>query len=424
VGTLRFRITALATALVAAILVVAAFALVAAQRQQLTESVDDRLDQQVETLAELVEQGRLPAEPVGFDDDTTVRVVSTTTGEVIAATDEDADDDEATRSLTRRADGPDGPVEIQVVASLEDVEESTSALGGSLVVVIPAVVVLLAALVWWLVGRALRPVEAIRSEVARIGGRDLDRRVPVTRRDDEIARLARTMNTMLDRIEEANARQERFVADAAHELRSPLTRMRSELEVDDAAPEAADPAATRRSVLDETIALQRLVDDLLQLARSGGEAGALVAVPVDLDDLVLRQVRRVRADSRVAVDVSRVSAAQVVGDPDQLGRAVRNLADNAVRHAAAEVTFTLVEADGVARLTIADDGPGIPPSARERVFDRFARLDDARVRDDGGTGLGLAITRDIVEAHGGTVVVDDGPGPGARFVVTIPLPDT
>jgi signal transduction histidine kinase len=323
--------------------------------------------------------------------------------------------------MTRRVDGPDGPRQIEVVASLEDVDESTETLRSSLLVAIPAVVVLLAALVWWLVGRTLRPVEAIRSEVARIGGHDLDRRVPVPRGNDEIARLGRTMNTMLDRVEEANVRQERFVADAAHELRSPLTRMRSELEVDEADPGHADTAATRRSVLDETIALQRLVDDLLHLARADSGTGPAVNVPVDLDDLVLRQVRRLRAGNRVSVDVGGVSAAQVVGDPDQLGRAVRNLADNAVRHAATEITFTLVETDRVARLTVADDGPGIPPAAREQVFDRFARLDDARVRDDGGTGLGLAITRDIVEAHGGTVVIDDHAGPGTRFVVTIPL---
>jgi signal transduction histidine kinase len=418
-ATLRFRVTAVATAVVAVILVLAAVALVDIQRDRLTDSVHERLEQQVDTVAALARDD-LPTRLPGFDDETEVRVV-TEDDEVVAASDEDVDRDGGVLEMYRRVEGRDGPLEIQAAASLEDVEESTRVLTRSLVVGIPLVLVLLALLVWWLVGRTLRPVEAIRREVGRIGGRELDRRVPVPRGDDEVARLARTMNAMLDRVEDAHRRQERFVADAAHELRSPLTRMRGELEVDVTHPEAADVTATHRSVLEETVALQHLVDDLLQLARGDGGVTARADQPVDLDDIVLRHARRLREDARVQVDVGGVSGAQVRGDPDQLTRVVRNLADNAVRHAHSRVTFALAEDGDVARLTVEDDGPGIPPEAREAVFGRFARLDEARTADEGGAGLGLAITREIVEAHGGTVEVAAGPSLGARLVVTLPL---
>ncbi len=282
--------------------------------------------------------------------------------------------------------------------------------------------VLLAVLIWWLVGHTLRPVEAIRAEVADIGGSDLHRRVPVPSGDDEIARLARTMNTMLERVDDAAQAQARFVADASHELRSPLTRIRSELEVDLAHTDRSDLAATHRSVLQETVGLQHLVEDLLLLARTGaGAATATSASAVDLDDIVVSLARRLRADGQVAVDITDVTAVQVRGHAAALTRAVGNLADNAARHATDTVTLTLGERDHSAVLAVSDDGPGIPPEDRERVFERFTRLDEARAAHDGGAGLGLAIARDIVERHGGTLAVDPDHHPGARLVVTLPL---
>jgi signal transduction histidine kinase len=327
------------------------------------------------------------------------------------------------RFLARRVSTPDGPLVVLVAGNLDDVHESANTLKDSLFVGIPLVAVVLAGLIWWLVGRTLRPVEAIRAEVAGIGGTDLDKRVPQPRGEDEIARLARTMNDMLDRLEDSTRRQERFVADASHELRSPLTRMRSELEVDLAHPDRADVDATQRSVLHETIGLQRLVDDLLHLARSDTGNGLTAHEPVDLDDVVLRQARRLRADGRITVDITGVSAAQIDGDADQLNRALRNLADNAARHATSCVAFTLSDAGHAAILTVTDDGPGIPADQRERVFERFTRLDDGRTASDGGAGLGLAITRDIVERHGGSVVIDPDESPGTRFTIMIPIPD-
>jgi signal transduction histidine kinase len=169
-------------------------------------------------------------------------------------------------------------------------------------------------------------------------------------------------------------------------------------------------------VLAEVVGLQRLVDDLLQLARADARVVSGRREPVDLDDLVLRDVRRLRASGRVRLDISGVSAAQVIGDPDQLARAIRNLVDNAERHADSRITLALAEVEGTAVLTVDNDGPEIPAGARERIFERFGRLDGARDRDSGGAGLGLAITREIVERHGGTIAVSDG----ARFVVRLP----
>ena len=284
--------------------------------------------------------------------------------------------------------------------------------------IVPLAVVVLAALVWLVVGRTLRPVERMRAEVASIGLAELDRRVPEPPGDDEIARLAVTMNEMLARLEHAARRQQRFVADASHELRTPLTRMRTELEVDERHPDEADPAATRRSVLEEIAGLQRLIDDLLVLARTDGEPTRR-AEPVDLDDLVLEEIRA--ADGApISIDGHAVSAAQVVGDRDELRRVVRNLLDNARRHATTAVSVELTERGGQAVLVVADDGPGVPAERRDEVFERFSRLDEARSGGAGRAGLGLAIVHDIVVRHGGTVVVADAPGGGARFVVALP----
>ena len=287
------------------------------------------------------------------------------------------------RVISRSVETPGGPVVILIAGTTDDIAESTRVLAASLLVIAPVVAALLAVLVWWLVGRTLRPVEAIRAEVAAIGGADLERRVPVPPGDDEISGLAQTMNGMLERVSTTVDRQRRFVADASHELRSPLTRIRSELEVDLAHPEVADPVATHRSVLEETIGLQRLLDDLLLLARSDANVPApTVDEPVDLDDIVVRVARRAREATLVAVEVPEVRALRTRGDARQLTRAVANLADNAVRHATSRITLTLARQGDLALLAVADDGPGIPADQRDRVFERFARLDEARPARD------------------------------------------
>ncbi len=309
---------------------------------------------------------------------------------------------------------------VYVAASLGSVSRSTASLEQLLAIGLPILALLAGVLSWFVVGRALRPVEAIRREVEVIGGEDLHRRVPEPSVADEIGRLAHTMNAMLGRLEIATERQQRFVADASHELRSPLTGIRAQLEVDLAYGDRADWSQTAAEVLDDTIRLQRLVDDLLLLAAADASALDRAHVALDLDEIVLAEARRARNATAIPIDTTAVSGAQVRGNADQLGRAVRNLLDNAGRHAASRIEVTLVETDGNAVLTVADDGPGVPPEERDRIFERFARHDASRRRADGGTGLGLAIVREVATAHDGTIEL--APGPGARFILRLPLP--
>lgn len=443
IRTVRFRVTALATLAVLTMLVVVAIGLVAAQARLLTGNLDEAVREGARAIEAAVGTGEEPSALGGFGDDDTMAQIVTDEGRVVAATpnvrgappiadgapstgdalrtvDGLGDEGDRFRLLSRRVDTPSGTVDIHVAATLDDIDESTTALATSLTVAIPAVVALVAGLVWWLVGRTLQPVEDIRTQVAGIGGSDLHRRVPVRDGDDEIARLARTMNAMLDRIEQVADRQQRFVADASHELRAPLTRIRSALEVDLAHPGDADLLATHRSALDETVGLAHLVDDLLHLARSDAGVTTLRRDPVDLDDIVLRHARRLRTEAGLTVDMTEVGAVQVAGEAGQLGRAIGNLADNAARHAATRVSFALREDGATARLTVTDDGPGVPPHQRERVFKRFTRLDDSRHSRTGGAGLGLAIARDIAHHHGGSLTIEPRGRSGARFILTIP----
>jgi signal transduction histidine kinase len=303
------------------------------------------------------------------------------------------------------------------IATPSEVRRSVDTLARSLWIGTPFLILLVGLVVWVLVGRALRPVEALRLQVDEITGTTMDRRVPVPRTDDEIARLARTMNGMLDRLEQASARQRAFVSDASHELRSPVSTIRAELEVASADAAHAEWPAVARRTLGETDRLSRLVDDLLALARLDEAQGPPRRAPVDLDDLVLDESARTH---RVPLRTTGVSAGRVSGDVRQLAQVVRNLVDNAQRHATSEVAVTLRSEDGELVFVVDDDGSGIPEADRQRVFDRFTRLDEARGRADGGAGLGLAVVRRVVEQHGGTVAISDSPLGGARFEVRLP----
>ncbi|MBM7813712.1 sensor histidine kinase [Saccharothrix algeriensis] len=287
---------------------------------------------------------------------------------------------------------------------------------------VPLAVLLAALAAWFSAGRALRPVEAIRRELAEVGGHRLDRRVPVPPSRDEVARLALTTNETLDRLQHAHRRQERFVADASHELRSPLASLRTGLEVALAHPGRADwPAVAHRSLLDVQ-RLQRITADLLQLAVDPAGAAAPSGL-VDLADVAREQVAEraaARGGPTIRSDVD--GPAAVAGEPVQLERMLRNLLDNAVRHARSSVTVRVARSAGEVVLEVLDDGPGIPAADRERVFDRFVRLDDARARDTGGSGLGLTLARDIAVRHGGSLRVADG-AQGARLVARLPSAD-
>jgi len=273
---------------------------------------------------------------------------------------------------------------------------------------------------WLLVGRSLAPVEAIRGEVEEISSTELHRRVPTPGGTDELARLAATMNEMLGRLERGQSRQRQLVADTSHELRSPIASIRQHAEVALAHPERTTPSELADTVLAESLRLARLVDDLLLLARADEHTLALERRSLDLDDLVLDAARALRGYDHLEVDATGVSGGRVRGDPDGLRRMVSNLAENAGRHARGRVAFSVVEDGDEVRLRVEDDGPGIAPADRDRVFERFVRLDAARARDAGGSGLGLAIVAELVEAHGGSTVIGESPLGGAMVEVRLP----
>lgn len=439
--SLRARLTAAAVIVIAVAITLSAVLLTVRLRSALEAGVQEAARDQAQAVAAVVGAGR-PL-PVALDDDELVQVI-TPDGRVVESSvgregrrsllavpqrlaadvrtqrgialpgERDGEEDEPYRVVTIPFRTPDGEARLaQVALPLDDVQESVDELTGALLVGAPAVVAVLAVLTWLLVGRALRPVDALRRQAADIPGTALDARLTVPESRDELARLAQTFNALLGRVEAASARQRQFLADAAHEIRSPLASLRTQLEVaglhDDAQWREQLP-----DLVEDSQRLSRLVDDLLRLARL--DAGApLAREQVDLDEIVLHATRRARDTTAVAIDTTGVSGGRVLGDADGLNRVVQNLLDNAVRHAQAAVTVTLTADDHVT-LTVADDGPGIPEQHREHVFERFTRLDDARSRDAGGTGLGLAIVRDLVARHGGTVRVEDAQ-PGARFVV-------
>ena len=317
-------------------------------------------------------------------------------------------------------DSPHGRRVVLVGASLQPVQEAVRVLTAVLTVGLPLLVLVVGAAAFVFVGRSLRPVEAIRQRVASINGRDLQTRVPVPNTGDEVAALARTMNGMLDRLAAANAAQRRFVADASHELRSPLATIQAGLDIlvsKPVLPAAAHQQVGRLQV--EAERLGRLVGNLLLLARVDEHGLVLRRDDVDLDDLVYAERDRLtawRPALRVRLDVN---PARVTGDAQHLAQALRNLVDNAARHADRTVNIRVATQPDGAVVEVGDDGPGIPAAERERVFDRFVRLDDARARGDGGRGLGLPIVREIVAAHGGTVTVLDTDA-GAVLRITLP----
>ncbi|PAZ09830.1 two-component sensor histidine kinase [Streptomyces sp. SA15] len=277
----------------------------------------------------------------------------------------------------------------------------------------PLLLGVVAGVTWLVTRRALRPVEGIRGEMAAItASEDLARRVPVPDTHDEVARLARTTNETLAALETSVERQRRFVADASHELRSPIASLRTQLEVGAAHPELLDV----KGAVEDTVRLQRLAADLLLLARL--DAGERPAADARFD---LAALAREGVEGRAGVTLEAPEAVDVAGSRGQMGRLLTNLLDNAQRHARSAVRVSVRREGEWAVAGVADDGDGVPGSDRERIFERFVRLDEARSRDDGGAGLGLAIARDVATRHGGTLTVRDAPTGGALFELRLPL---
>ncbi|WP_336214038.1 sensor histidine kinase [Nonomuraea sp. LPB2021202275-12-8] len=291
--------------------------------------------------------------------------------------------------------------------SLAGAEQALRTLNGVLLPGVPALLVLVAAMTWFSVGRALAPVAAIRSKLAHITARDLHERVPVPRSRDEIAALATTVNGTLDRLETSVETHKRFVADAAHELRSPIATLRARLEL-------AEPSELTAEALADVERLQALAADLLLLARlDAGEPPR--TTDVDLGQVALEESLRINRRPELDLDFDIEPDVVVRGSRGHLDRLVTNLVDNAVRHAATRVLVRVRRDGDRAVLRVHDDGPRIPAEQREAVFDRFTRLDEARARDAGGAGLGLPIAKDIALLHGGALAAEDG-----GFVATFP----
>ncbi len=427
---MRLRTSLAATLVIAVALALGSVLLVRLVEDSLIATVAETADRDAEATASLLETSggtRLPE-----IDDALQQLYA---GDELVSTSEDADRltlphvDRATRALI---DGVDhvlvarattiggAEYDLRVALPLDDALRASATVSGILLAAVPVLLVVVALLTWFVVGRALRPVDTIRREVDAIGPSELDRRVAEPPTDDEVGRLARTMNRMLARLDGSARAQRRFVSDASHELRSPLASIRQHAELARAHPDRLGDGELAEVVLAEGARLQDLVEQLLLLTRLDEGGLALARQPVDLDDLVLSDARRLRELGSVAVDTSGVGAARLEGDERMLARLTRNLADNAARHATSRVALAVRSTGDRVELAVDDDGSGIPAADRDRVFERFVRLDDGRARDAGGSGLGLAIVAEIVRAHGGSVGVEESPLGGARVVASLP----
>ncbi|QKJ18621.1 sensor histidine kinase [Microbacterium hominis] len=431
---IRLRITAVAGLAVALALVVGAVLFWLILRESLLDQMTSATRQDAAAFAEQVDETGIESLP-DLDDDRLWQVIDRDRGTVIDASDvaEDlpalADRDAGVAGLVDIAGegvyvlaaDRDGDAVVVAGRATAEVDATLAAVAALLAVAVPVVVMIVGVTVWLVVGRSLAPVERLRREVDAVGDGDLSRRVhdPGTR--DEIGRLAHTMNDMLARLEIAQQTQRRFISDASHELKSPLAVLRQYAEVARDHPAKVSPGLLTETVLSEGERLERLVQGMLVLARADERALVLTPADVDLDDVLLAEAQRLRAHPALAVDTSGIAPVRVRADAGLLGQAVRNLVDNAARHARRRIALAVTAVDGTALLTVDDDGPGVPPGDRERVFERFVRLDEARSRDAGGSGLGLSIVREIAVRHGGSVRIAEAPGGGARAELRVPL---
>jgi signal transduction histidine kinase len=434
--SLRSRITVVSTAIVAVTLVLGALVFVLVLRTVLLDQLDSTVERDLTQIATAMENTGTAA---GFDpeDDEVLVQVTDASGALLAGSEtlggsplnlEKNSDSQVVRLPEEDAgylmaiEESDG-VTVAAGRSLETVDEAVSTVAGLLAAAVPLLIGVVALLTWIVVGRALAPVERMRREVDAVTATNLDRRVADRGRPDEIGRLARTMNSMLDRLDTSQRAQRQFVSDASHELRSPLASLRQYAEVAQSHPDRVSLDDLAEAMLDEGARLERLVQGMLLLAQVAERSLATSGTAVDLDDLVLAEARRLRDTMALTVDATRVGPARVHGDQGLLGQVVRNLVDNAAQHAAGLVALSVGVSDGEAVLVVEDDGHGVPPGESDRVFERFVRLDESRARASGGTGLGLAIVRESVTAHGGTVQVSAGELGGARFEVRLPAVD-
>lgn len=439
--SVRTRTTVVAAGVVLIALGVGAFGLVWLVRDRLTSADRSATVLRARDVLALAQSDDLPSRLSFPGDENGATQVLDASGVVVASTDNvegespisplrpaagatssdirqvDAIDDEQRYVVVAVAAG-DGARTVVSATSLESTEDTVSALTEALVIGLPIVILMVAITTRILVGRALRPVAAITAEVSDITDRELDRRVPEPSSSDEIQQLAVTMNRMLGRLEESSVRQRRFVADASHELRSPLASARAALEVAALHPDSRESlvAAINDALIDHD-RLDRLAKDLLALARLDGRGSVGIATEVDVGSVVATLVER-RPEGTITLDMkgdlalARTSEHAVV-------QVMTNLLDNAARHRASTTQVRVSQQRGRLVLEVHDDGLGIPAADRERVFEPFTRLDEARVADE-GTGLGLAIVNELVTSLGGTVSIGESDLGGAAVLVRLP----
>ncbi|MDQ1640692.1 MAG: hypothetical protein QOJ90_43 [Actinomycetota bacterium] len=442
------RLTLAATGLVAVVLVIGALGLLLSLRYALLSTLDDSARQRARDVATLVDNRTLPRSvPVAggtvlvqvVDNQGRVRAASPGGDALVPVLSGGALAD-ARRGKTQIVPGSRIGVEdtLRVVATVAGptsdrqtvlVAVSSTEAAHSLRIVtwvfgigVPLLVAAFSAACWFLVGAALRPVASLRRGASEITEAGATTRLTVPPTRDEVARLAGTLNDMLDRLAAGSARNRAFVADAAHELRSPLASMRTQLEVGRAHPRHAEWDEISAGVLEDLQRLTRLVDDLLVLARlDDGHGAAKNARTTDLRAVATAGVTRMALRNKVHL-VPPDDPVLALVDPDAAARVIDNLLSNADRHATSLITVEVRDGHGWAVLSVSDDGPGIPVGERDRVFQRFTRLDESRSQYSGGSGLGLAIVHQVMRSAGGSIVLEDA-GPGLRAVVTLPKAD-
>ncbi len=450
----RGRTTLIATVVVGLVLAASSVLLLVATRSALFQSVETTVTARSLDVASQVDSG-FAASPLPFVRGISVQIVAA--GVVVSSTDDIAGQgpvvDPATLSPgvsivevpsldvsendgdSHGNDGDEGPFLISVTdatlngrratvlaaGSLLAVENATRTLVPLLALGIPLITLLVGLTVWRLTRRAFLPVEAMAAQADTISYSDLHLRVPESKPDDEIRRLAVVLNRMLERLETSVTRQRRFTADAGHELKSPIATLLTMAEVAEANPEAFEVGELATDVAGQSRRLATLVEDLLVLASADEHRLDVDRGPVDLAGVIREEITSTNRTS-VTVEFSVRDAVWVHGDRRKLGQVVRNLLDNAAGHASDTVRIDAQITGDLVTFVVADDGPGIPIVDRERIFGRFVRLDEARSRDSGGTGLGLSVVRSIVQAHGGTVTAsDDAQLGGAAVIVSLPV---
>ncbi|MEX0665155.1 MAG: HAMP domain-containing sensor histidine kinase [Acidimicrobiia bacterium] len=431
-----------------------------AVRGHLVEAAETSAESRLIDVAEQARTSSIPSNVIVADDDTQFVQVVDADGFVIAASDnietrervvdldteplenEDSEGssdreydaetetfsdlpiDDGSQWVVAGAEVPtdEGFVTVYSGTSLEEVQSTLNALRGSLFVAVPVLVFFVGLVTRTVIRRSLQPVAIMRSDLDEITTRRLHHRVSTPSSDNEIADLAHSMNEMLDRLEASVTRERHFIGDASHELRSPIAAMRTQLEVALAHPQETSSRETLGSVLRSTERMEALVVDLLLLAQLDAVPSPELKRPVDLSQLVADEVEHHSTIGAVRVRTILEPDVVVQGHANQLGRLVHNLIDNAVRHAQSQVVIQTSRSNEWAVLEVSDDGPGIPVEDRDRVFERFTRLDEARDRDAGGSGLGLAIAKEVADTHGGSMHIT-GP-PGTTFTFRMPLQPT